>query len=139
MRARGCRPEGVRVAVERPLHVIVCRQVMQCQVIRIAFANGLAELIQACNIFIGEQTSPVRCEAQHQLAAAPDGFLIRLHQLVDALRVVAGMPEPVAGVQRRIDLHWSPTQIAAAVDDVPILVRNCAGLIAHPACVAIFK
>src|ERR1700761_9267065 len=49
------------------------------------------------------------------------------------------MPEPVIGVQWRIRLHWSPAQVASAIDNIPVLEIDLAALRAHPADIPILE
>jgi hypothetical protein len=64
--------------------------------------------------------------------------VVGFHQRFERLQalLVIGMPEPAALPERRVGLGSAPAQVAAATDDIPILLRGEAGFVANPANVA---
>ena len=117
------------------------RRMLKGEVALGALAECGAEFLEAGDIGVGEQTAAIGGEAEHELRAAAYGLVVDVEQLVEGLqrRLVVGVPEPVQLAQRRIGFDGTPAAVAVAVDDVPVLVVDDAGLVAHPACVAIFE
>ena len=70
-------PEGAGIAIECGLGGAVGANVLFCdQIFSVPSVNGRTEFHEAPGIRFGQQTSPVRSEAEHQLATASDGVFV---------------------------------------------------------------
>lgn len=96
------------------------------EIVAITFADGFAEFLQAGHIGVRNAASAIRSDAQHELRAAAYRLIVIVEQFREAFQAgfVVRVPKPVELAQRRVCFDGAPTQIASAVDDVPILVRH---------------
>src|SRR5258708_15434707 len=111
------------------------------QIVCIARTDGFARFVQALYVRVGKKAAVIGGDAEHPLSAPAYGVFVAVDEFVDALErgFVVGVPEPVELAERSVYLDGPPAQIAVAVDDVPVLVVDAAGLGACPADVAVLK
>src|SRR6185437_2816755 len=87
------------------------------------------------------EAAAVGGEAEHELCAAADRFVVGVKQFIEAFErsFIVGVPEPVQLAQRGVGLDGAPAAVAMAVDYVPVFVVDQAGFVADPAGVAVLE
>src|SRR5579863_198363 len=141
MRTGGRRPESIRIAIQRKFLFCSGFDMLPAEIVAILGSNCLAELFQPLNICVGNQSAPVRSNAEHELPAAPYSLLVRREQLRQTLETcfIVGMPEPVILAQRGVGFNWTPAKISVTINYVPVLVRDDAIFVSDPANITVLK
>src|ERR1700728_3329471 len=109
------------------------------QVMAVTFAESFAELLQTGYVAFGKEGATIRSDADHELRTVAYALIVERQQLLQAFErgLVPGMPKPVQVTQRRVRLDRPPTQIAMAVDHIPVFVLYAAALRSSPTRVTI--